>query len=304
MKISLPILAAALLLAGCSQYQKTPSGLAYKITGNGKNKLKNGQFVKMNVEFRVGPKDSVLNSTYGHLPAYLLIDTAHLGKHNFTEVLTQCAPGDRLDFVLSVDTLKKMNMITDYSRMFPKGGSIRGKADIIRTFANEQETTADYQKELEAERVREVNDVASYVNKKGIKAQKTEHGAYVEVQNAGDAFRADSGRQVSVMYRGTLLDNGKMFDANMGSDAQHKEPFVVVIGTHGSIQGMEEGLKYFGKGGRGRIFVPALLAYGPQGQPPVIPAYANLAFDVQVLDVTMPAPTPAPAAPAPLPKKK
>jgi hypothetical protein len=36
MKKLLPLLSALVLLASCNQYQKTPSGIAYKISGNSK----------------------------------------------------------------------------------------------------------------------------------------------------------------------------------------------------------------------------------------------------------------------------
>jgi len=51
------------------------------------------------------------------------------------------------------------------------------------------------------------------------------------------------------------------------------------------IQGWDIGLQYFGKGGKGSLYIPAMLAYGPQpnGQ---IKAYENLAFDIEVVDVT------------------
>ena len=65
----------------------------------------------------------------------------------------------------------------------------------------------------------------------------------------------------------------------------------------------EEGLKYFSKGATGKMIIPALLAYGQQGSPPVIPPYANLVFDIEIADVKD-QPTPvAPIAPVGKPTK-
>ena len=58
------------------------------------------------------------------------------------------------------------------------------------------------------------------------------------------------------------------------------------------IAGWVIGLKYFGKGGKGKIFIPSLLAYGQQGSPPVIPAFSNLYFNIEVVDVTNAPPAP------------
>lgn len=156
---------------------------------------------------------------------------------------------------------------------------------------------ADYKAEMEKEKTRETKELKDHLAKKNIKAQETASGVFVQITNAGDATaKADSGKQVSVMYRGTFLD-GKKFDGNMDADAQNKQPLEFVIGQGGVIKGLEDGLKMFNKGGRGKIFIPAMLGYGPNGSAPIIPAYASLVFDIEVLDVKIAPPPPPPAMP-------
>ena len=120
----------------------------------------------------------------------------------------------------------------------------------------------------------------------------------VEIQTPGDAqLKADSGKQVSLMYKGTFL-NGKEFDSNMDKNSPNNQPLQVVVGTQGVIPGMDEALRLFSKGAKGKMYIPAMLAYGQNGQPPVIPQYSNLVFEIEMLDVTTPAPQPAqPAGP-------
>ena len=294
MKIITSIVAASILLASCSQYEKTKSGLTYKITSGGsKEKLKQGQFVKMNIRFSIGTKDSVLNSTYEHIPAYLMVDTSRSAKYSFTELLPLCAKGDKIEFVLSIDTLKKLGMIPEYNNVFTKNGTIKGKFDVIKVFTNEQEVNADYQKEVETEKQKEITALEKYTKDKNIKTVKSPGGVLVEIENAGSDPKADTGKQVSVFYKGYTVD-GKVFDTNMGSAATNKNPYPVVLGKHGVIPGWEEGLKFFGKGGKGKLFIPSLLAYGIQGNPPVIMPFTNLIFDIEITDVTA---APAPTAP-------
>ena len=46
-RITIPLLSAVVLLASCNQYEKTPSGLAYKIEkGGSKELLKQGQYIR------------------------------------------------------------------------------------------------------------------------------------------------------------------------------------------------------------------------------------------------------------------
>ena len=289
-RITIPLLSAVVLLASCNQYEKTPSGLAYKIEkGGSKELLKQGQFVKMNVAYNLPAKDSVLSSSFGRVPVYFRVDTSRMAKHSFIELIDKCAPGDKIDFVMNVDSLKKMGML-EYNEIFKQKDLINGKVEVIKTFASEEQMMADYQKELDNEKVRETKELKDFAAKKGAKVQEIPSGLFVEVTHAGDAtLKADSGKQVSVLYKGTFL-NGKKFDGNMDKDSPNNQPLSIVIGSGGVIRGLDEGLRFFGKGGRGRIFVPALLGYGPNGSAPVIPPYAALIFDIEVLDVTNAAP--------------
>ncbi len=297
------LLAITILLASCNQYQKTKSGMPYKITKGGNGvKVKQGQFLKFNVEFKVGSKDSILTSSFGHIPAYMRFDTAQLGKYNFTEVLPQTGAGDKIEFTLSIDTLKNMGMIPEFNAVFKKGAVVKGRAEIIAIFDKEEDVNKDYVKENKAETEREIKDLEAYVAKKGIKNTiKTPGGTIVEIITPGDmSLKADSGKQASVIYTG-YTEDGKEFDGNDSTKGKTgAKPLDVVVGARRVIPGWDEGLKYFGKGTTGRIMVPAMMAYGQQGSPPMIKPFSNLIFDIKVVDVTTP-PPPPPAPTAAMP---
>lgn len=297
MRTTTTLLLAIVLLASCNQYQKTPSGLSYKITKGGSNeKLKQGQFVKFNVEYKIPPKDSILNSSYGHIPAYLVVDTARINKHSFLEIITKCAVGDKVEFAMSVDTLKKLGMV-EYNNVFRAKDMIKGRLEFLKTFATQAEAQADLTKEQEAEKAKELKDLQAYTAKQGVKTQTLASGVLVEVTNAGDVQKADSGKQVQILYKGSFV-GGKVFDSNMDKNGPNNQPLTVVVGTNGVIKGMDDGLRLFGKGGKGKIFIPAMLGYGQNGYPPTIPPYSNLVFEIEILDLTTPAPKPAaPAGP-------
>ncbi len=302
MRTTTTLLLAIVLLASCNQYQKTPSGLSYKIAKSGSSeKLKNGQFVKFNIEYKVPPKDTILTSSYGHIPAYMVIDTSRPAKHSFLEIITLCAVGDKVEFVMSVDTLKKLGMI-EYNNIFHAKDLIKGRVEILKVFAKQEDASADLQKEQLAEKQKEIKELQDFTAKKGIKTQSTKNGVLVEIQTPGDqAMKADSGQQTKVMYRGTFLD-GKEFDSNMDKNKPNNQPLTILVGSQGGAQsvipGLDEAIRLFGKGGKGKIYIPAMLAYGQNGQPPVIPAYSNMIFEIEMIDVSAP-PPPAPVAAQP-----
>jgi len=201
--------------------------------------------------------------------------------------------GDSIVTVASVDSLVKKNL-AQYSDLLKKGDQIQTSLKILKAFNNEQEKAADQEKEYEALKKNEIASIAAYLKKKGIKAEKTANGVFVEVKNAGQGAKAAAGQEVTVNYTGQLLEKGTKFDSNVDTTFGHVQPFKFVIGSGQTIRAWEEGFQYFGKGGKGTLYVPSLMAYGPPGKPPVIPAYAPLIFEVEVTDMN-----PAPAAIAP-----
>lgn len=266
--------------------------MTYKISGTSKEKLKHGQFVKMHIEYKLKSKDTILQSSYDNLPVYFPVDTARLGKHTFTEIITLCGAGDKVDFTLFIDTLKKMQVM-EYNDMFKEGDLINGRFEILKVFNTQDEVKADYEKEIAIEKQKEINAVKEYVKKKNLKVTSTNSGLQVEIQNAGTGQKADSGYTAIVRYKGYFLgktNEGKVFETNMDPNAQ---PITVDMGTGAVMPGWEEGLRFFGKGGKGRLVIPAMLAYGIQGSAPVIPPFANLGFDIEVVDIVKSAPKPA-----------
>jgi FKBP-type peptidyl-prolyl cis-trans isomerase len=232
-------------------------------------------------------------------------DTTRISPHSFLELITKCGEGDKVDFTLSVDSLKKLGLL-EYNQFFRKNDLIKGKMEIIKVYKGEEEANNDYKKEMDDEQKREAKELKEYASKKSLKVQELPTGVLVAIEQSGDTMKASMGKTVRMLYKGYFTD-GKVFDSNMGPNAPNKEPLVFQIGSGGIIPGLESGLSQFGKGGKGKILIPAMQAYGTTGQPPVIPAYANLIFDVEVTDVSLqapPSPAPMPAAPQAQPQRR
>ena len=260
--------------------------MMYKIThgeGNQK-KLEQGQFVKINIEYKLKSKDTTLSSTYGLIPVYFPVDTASLGKYTFTEILMQCKKGDKIEFSLSLDTLAKMGVL-QLNEIFKTKDIVLGKAEILDVFTDVAKVDADYKKETETEKKREIDAIKAHLAKNKITAVESPEGVFVVLKEAGDAAnKVDTTKIASVYYKGYTIA-GETFDTNIKPNDPTAKPLDVNIGTGAVIPGWEIGLKYFGKGGKGTIFVPAMLAYGPQANGAIKP-YTNLVFDLEIQDVT------------------
>lgn len=119
---------------------------------------------------------------------------------------------------------------------------------------------------------------------------------YVDIV-IGKGPLAETHKWYTVRYTGWLTD-GTKFDSSY--DHPGGEPFTFPDGAKRVIIGWDTGFEGMHVGGKRRLYVPYQLAYGELGRPPVIPAKANLIFDIELVSMSdnppeEPAPTPAPA---------
>ena len=118
---------------------------------------------------------------------------------------------------------------------------------------------------------------------------------YVDTK-LGTGELATTPKFYTVNYTGWLAADGKKFDAS----ADHGGPATFPVGAHRIIPGWDTGFVGMKVGGKRRLFIPWQLAYGEAGHPPVIPAKADLIFDVELLSISdkPPAPPKPPTPPA------
>lgn len=126
------------------------------------------------------------------------------------------------------------------------------------------------------------DSVAYFVGLKAKGVKVTESGLYYEIIEAGSAEKPKATDTVKVHYTGKLVD-GKTFDSSVDRGEPVEFPLNQVI------PGWTEGLQLIGKGGKAKLYIPSNLAYGEQGAPGVIPPFATLVFDVELLDIVAPA---------------
>jgi peptidylprolyl isomerase len=119
---------------------------------------------------------------------------------------------------------------------------------------------------------------------------------YVDIK-IGTGPLAEDRKYYTVHYTGWLT-NGTKFDSSF--DHPGAEPITFPYGGHRVIAGWDTGFQGMHVGGKRRLFIPYQLAYGESGRPPVIPAKADLIFDLELVSQsdTPPAPKQAPSAPA------
>ena len=104
----------------------------------------------------------------------------------------------------------------------------------------------------------------------------------IEIQNSrsGTGPGCVEGDTVSLHYTGSFL-NGTKFD----SSRDRNEPFVIKLGEARVIKGFEQGVRGMTVGQRRKVTIPFNLAYGKNGVGGVIPPFATLVFDLELLEI-------------------
>ncbi len=123
---------------------------------------------------------------------------------------------------------------------------------------------------------REMDFFEENASRKGVIT--TDSGLQYEIIETGQGNTPGQEDKVTVHYTGTLLD-GRKFD----SSRDRGQPATFPV--NGVIPGWTEVLQLMKEGDRWRVFIPFQLAYGERGAGDVIPPFATLVFDVELISV-------------------
>ncbi len=161
-------------------------------------------------------------------------------------------------------------------------------AEPLITVAEMEAAVGELQKRVaaaQAERARVLGEknreeAAAFLASNGARPDvvTTPSGLQYLVLSEGSGPQPSPEDRVRVHYTGTLLD-GTKFD----SSVERGEP--VAFKLDGVIPGWREALPLMKVGSKWKIFVPAELAYGERGAPPVIGPSALLIFEVELLAI-------------------
>ncbi|MDP4680183.1 MAG: FKBP-type peptidyl-prolyl cis-trans isomerase [Cyclobacteriaceae bacterium] len=105
----------------------------------------------------------------------------------------------------------------------------------------------------------------------------TQSGILYEITTAGAGDNVKTGDEVSINYKGYLL-NGVVFDQNTTGT------FDYTVGTDGLIEGWVEAVSLLNKGAKGTFVIPSTLCYGRTGFN-TIPPNTVLIFDIEIIDI-------------------
>lgn len=118
--------------------------------------------------------------------------------------------------------------------------------------------------------------LAENAKKEGIIVTKS--GLQYEVLIEGTGKKPKASDTVRCHYEGRLLD-GTVFDSS------YKRNAPADFGLQQVIAGWTEGVQLMAEGSKFRFYIPYMLAYGEGGAGAMIPPFATLIFDVELIKV-------------------
>ncbi len=149
---------------------------------------------------------------------------------------------------------------------------------IVNTFFRELEQKQNAAKAEAGKAAKEegAKFLAENAKKEGINVTKS--GLQYEVLTEGTGKKPKATNTVRCHYEGRLLD-GTVFDSS------YKRNQPADFGLQQVIAGWTEGVQLMGEGAKYRFYIPYMLAYGEGGAGAMIPPFATLIFDVELLKV-------------------
>ena len=294
-KILSAIMAIVVVLANFScqseEFKISEDGYQYRYINEGSGETpKQGEVVVYNMTYK-NENDSILGESTATQPFMIPCDTMQWNMGgSLYKAFAMIKQGDSI--LIKIPT--KQVFEESFRAAVPPSINPEGEitfcigASKIMTQEEAQVEAQKMRAEMEAEMLAasaeqvetDIEIIEAFLKENNITAQSTESGLRYVIDVEGTGNYPEPGQKVFVHYTGTLLD-GTKFDSSYDKN----QPLDFAIGQRQVIQGWDEGIALLKKGGKGTIYVPSSLAYGPQARGEVIKANSILKFEVELVDI-------------------
>lgn len=242
------------------------------------SKPKVGEQVR--IDYTIQKGDSVLDHSYGNSNPILVQIPEPKYDNFFTKALQLMAEGDSLKLLVPARDIPQL--LGQHVVSFT--------ADDLVTFTyklHQIKDPATLRKEIIAEQqrldsIRQTIPTLMQEFEQGtlMGLQNTERGLSYLIFEKGASSKAKQGDAVTVHYI-CFSDAGLIIDDSY----TNMVPLPFVVGSQTLIEGLSQGVKLLGEGGRALLFIPPNLAYGIQGYGEVIPPNSWVTFYIELMDI-------------------
>lgn len=264
---------------GTKGYKVTKSGLYYRFYEKNTGKLPQiGDLVEVSLACYVNDTTIIIPASNN-----ILMMTEPSFATDFMEGIAMMHIGDSASFIVDIDsTFHYLFRLPELPAEFNSSDVMRFDVKVNDFYPESEYKTKmidAIKKQYPEETNRAYAEMQSYFAMNNIDAIPTATGLYYVMTKEGNGEMPTAGNNVKVHYTGKLL-NGKVFD----SSVERGEPIEVPIGMGNVIPGWDEGILMMSKHEKGVLYIPYYLGYGDRGAGKDIPPFANLIFEVELID--------------------
>lgn len=274
------LIGLTLLCAACAPSEKeTPNGFKYVVISNGDGVLPKKEQVIVFDYLLKDSKDSVWSDTYSQgMPIAIPIadSSAIANEKGMFQMFRMLSKGDSVRVTLPLTKFflevvgRPAPLEVDSSLSLSYFLKVK---DIMELDAFREFQTGLIENRRLDQQSKDAAAIEKYLSDNSITAQKDSIGIMYVIHTSKGGAKPAVENCVEVSYKGSLLDNGSVFDQ------QPKMAFPLSR----VIMGWQRAIPMLGVGDSATFYIPSGLAYGPQGSQGVIPPDAVLVFDVRLL---------------------
>jgi FKBP-type peptidyl-prolyl cis-trans isomerase len=256
-------------------FTKSPGGLYYKLYQMKLDTVKprTGDWISLNMRYstKIKGKDSLLFESKVMLKGAPL--RFQLPPNDFKgdlyEGIQMLSPGDSAEFIINADSLfVKTFKMKERPAMIDSNSVIFFFVHLLSVDAPDK-----------MKRNEEVT-LKNYIEANKITEKPTLSGVYIVVKEQGEGARIDSGSMVKLHFSVSLIDEKILF-----SSFDRPEPLKFQYGQKFDTPGLEEAIGTLKKGAKAKVIVPSSMAFGEMGKGSLVPPYATLIYNIDVVDV-------------------
>ncbi len=260
-------------------YKKSDKGVRYSFVKSNKGaKIKLDDIVFLQIKYATD-KDSVLFDSWKMGGPIQLKVSKPTFKGDLMDGLNLMTAGDSVLFLFSADSMFTKTFNMPLPEFIKPGSDLKFTVKIDR-ITTEEVLRADEIKIEKEKNMEEQKAIEQYIADNKLTPVTTPSGLKYVMYNEGTGAKAEAGKTVRVHYTGKLL-NGTKFD----SSYDRNDPIEFKLGQGMVIKGWDEGIALLKEGGKALLIIPSNIAYGARGAGGVIPPFAPLTFEVELVSV-------------------
>jgi FKBP-type peptidyl-prolyl cis-trans isomerase len=260
---------------GQDGFKKSPTGLVYKIFKVSKDTARPaiGDWITIEMRYStmIHGKDSLLFDSKTQMkgePVKISLPSPDF-RGDLYEGIGMLSPGDSGIFIINSDSLfLKTFRQPKRPAMIDSNASVSFYVHLVSS-----ENPAQMREKEEA-------GLKKFLADNKITVAPTPSGVYIVESQAGEGLKIDTGSMVTLQFIVSLINGEKIF-----SSYDRPEPLKFQCGTKFDTPGMQEAVEKMKKGEKAKVIVPSHMGFGEKGRGSLVPPYATLVYDVEILDV-------------------